>query len=405
MSNSWKTTTIKDACEQMNGIWKGAKPPFTTAKILRTTNFSKDCKMKLDDLAIIEVEEKKLNARRLKRGDIIVEKSGGGPKQPVGRVILFDIDDEDFSFCNFTSTLRVKNQSEILPEYLHKYLTFLYFEGETEKYQSNLVGFRNLDFKGYVSMSFRYPELSEQQRIVSLLDAEFAKIDTLKANAERNLQNAKDLFQAALKDVFLSIQKTKKLDDIVTIINGFAFKSEDFKKDNPIKAIKITNVGVGHFVETADTNLPLAIWESKPEFQVKEGDIIFALTRTIISDGLKVAIVPKSYDKALLNQRVAALSINNSALRNYLFYYFQTPMVKQYVLAHVNTLMQPNLSINDLRAMPIKIVDDGLMLGTVARLDALNEKCKTLQSNYEKTIALCDNLKQALLRKAFNGEI
>ena len=199
MSNSWKTTTIKDACEQMNGIWKGAKPPFTTAKILRTTNFSKDCKMKLDDLAIIEVEEKKMNARRLKRGDIIVEKSGGGPKQPVGRVILFDIDDEDFSFCNFTSALRVKNQSDILPEYLHKYLTFLYFEGETEKYQSNLVGFRNLDFKGYVSMSFRYPELSEQQRIVSLLDAEFAKIDTLKANAERNLQNAKDLFQAALK--------------------------------------------------------------------------------------------------------------------------------------------------------------------------------------------------------------
>ena len=162
MKQDWKTTTIQDACEQMNGIWKGVKPPFTTAKILRTTNFSKDCKIKLDDLAIIEVEEKKMNARRLKRGDIIVEKSGGGPKQPVGRVILFDIDDEDFSFCNFTSALRVKNQSEILPEYLHKYLTFLYFEGETEKYQSNLVGFRNLDFKGYVSMSFRYPELSEQ---------------------------------------------------------------------------------------------------------------------------------------------------------------------------------------------------------------------------------------------------
>lgn len=245
----------------------------------------------------------------------------------------------------------------------------------------------------------------EQQRIVALLDAEFAKIDALKANAEKNLQNAKDLFQAALKSVYSSIKSTKKLDSIVTIINGFAFKSEDFHKDNPIKAIKITNVGVGHFVETTDTNLPLSIWENKPEFQVREGDIIFALTRTIISDGLKVAIVPKTYDKALLNQRVAALSINSSALRNYLFYYFQTPMVKQYVLAHVNTLMQPNLSINDLRTMPIKIVDDVLMLKIVAHLDALNEKCKTLQANYEKTLNLCDDLKQALLRKAFNGEI
>ncbi len=41
----------------------------------------------------------------------------------------------------------------------------------------------------------------------------------------------------------------------------------------------------------------------------------------------------------------------------------------------------------------------------VARLDVLNEKCKTLQANYEKTLSLCDDLKQALLRKAFNGEI
>lgn len=49
------------------------------------------------------------------------------------------------------------------------------------------------------SMEIPIPPLSEQQRIVALLDAEFAKIDVLKANAEKNLQNAKDLFQAALK--------------------------------------------------------------------------------------------------------------------------------------------------------------------------------------------------------------
>ena len=55
--------------------------------------------------------------------------------------------------------------------------------------------------------------------------------------------------------------------------------------------------------------------------------------------------------------------------------------------------------------MPIKIVDNDFMTSIVARLDALNEKCKTLQANYEKTTALCDGLKQALLRKAFNGEI
>ena len=70
MKQGWKTDTIDSLCEQMNGIWKGTKEPFVTAKILRTTNFSKDCQMKLDDLAIIEVEQKKMDKRRLKKGRI-----------------------------------------------------------------------------------------------------------------------------------------------------------------------------------------------------------------------------------------------------------------------------------------------------------------------------------------------
>ncbi len=54
-------------------------------------------------------------------------------------------------------------------------------------------------------------------------------------------------------------------------------------------------------------------------------------------------------------------------------------------------------------SIPIPTIEEQNTI--VARLDALNEKCKTLQANYEKTMSLCDDLKQALLRKAFNGEI
>ena len=49
----------------------------------------------------------------LKPGDIILERSGGGPKQPVGRVVYFDREDGDFSFSNFTSAVRVKDKSHI----------------------------------------------------------------------------------------------------------------------------------------------------------------------------------------------------------------------------------------------------------------------------------------------------
>jgi type I restriction enzyme S subunit len=248
------------------------------------------------------------------------------------------------------------------------------------------------------------PSLAEQKRIVEILDREFERIDTLKANAEKSLQHAKDLLKQSQNTVFNSIE-TFPLDSIVTIINGYAFKSEDFSKTNPVKAVKITNVGVGVFIETIDTNLPQSLLLDKQDYTVHTGDIVFALTRTIIAAGLKVAIVPESYNCALLNQRVAALRIDDDIQRKYLYNYFQTASVKEYVLKKVNTLMQPNLSIKDLKAMPIPYCNRAEMEQVVARLDKLKENSQALEDNYKKTIALCDDMKQALLRKAFNGEL
>ena len=390
MKQGWKTTTIQDACEQMNGIWKGAKAPFTTAKILRTTNFSKDCKMKLDDLAIIEVEEKKMNARRLRRGDIIVEKSGGGPKQPVGRVILFDIDDEDFSFCNFTSALRVKNQSEILPEYLHKYLTFLYFEGETEKYQSNLVGFRNLDFKGYVSMSFHYPELSEQQRIVNLLDAEFAKIDTLKANAERNLQNAKDLFQAALKKELEPKEgwQKKKFGDVCK------YQKEQGHYSH-LKYVGMENIETGSGKLLGLQNGADVL---STTFRFHSGYVMYGRLRPYLK---KVFVADF---EGCCSTEIFPIE-TKELLPHLLMYWFLSDAITDRINATCAGCRMPRANMNDVLGFDISVPELSEQQQIVARLDALNEKCKTLQANYEKTIALCDDLKQALLRKAFNGEI
>ena len=55
--------------------------------------------------------------------------------------------------------------------------------------------------------------------------------------------------------------------------------------------------------------------------------------------------------------------------------------------------------------MPIPYCNRAEMEQVVARLDKLKEHCTALEENYTKTIALCDDMKQALLRKAFNGEL
>lgn len=408
MKEGWTTKSISELCDQMNGIWKGAKPPFVTAKILRTTNFTKDCQLRLDDLAIIDVEQKKMDARRLQRGDIIVEKSGGGPKQPVGRVVLFNIDDSDYSFCNFTSALRIKHQTELLPDYLYKYLTYLYFSGETEKYQSNLVGFRNLDFKGYVSMKVSYPSLSEQQRIVGILDAEFEKIDALKANAEKNLQNAKDLFQAALKKELEPKHGWNEtiLGNIATVFSGYAFKSGNFKKQGKYQVLRIGNIKQNClklsdnavFVDDIDEiTLKKAL--------LKIGDLVITQTGTRHKrDYGYVAMI--NDDHLLLNQRNACVRFKDLLSAKFFLYYSYTEMYKDsYFADEGGTVGQGNVGLGALKDMIYHTPSPSALPKIITQLDSLRNDIDCLSGNLNKTIALCDDLKQALLRKAFSGEL
>ena len=98
-------------------MWKGKKPPFEKVAILRNTNFTKDGFLNTEDVAIHDIEVKQLDTRTLQYGDIILEKSGGGPTQPVGRVAFFDLEDKRYSFSNFTSRIRVIDK-RIMPKFL-----------------------------------------------------------------------------------------------------------------------------------------------------------------------------------------------------------------------------------------------------------------------------------------------
>ena len=90
-----------------NGLWKGKKPPFITSLVIRNTNFTKSGKIDYSDVAILDVEQRQFEQRKLVKGDIIIERSGGGPKQPVGRVAFFENEEGNYSYSNFTSRIRV----------------------------------------------------------------------------------------------------------------------------------------------------------------------------------------------------------------------------------------------------------------------------------------------------------
>ena len=262
-------------------------------------------------------------------------------------------------------------------------------------------------FKDYKNEPFLWMPLPEQQHIVAILDEAFAAIAKAKANAEQNLKNAKELFESYLQGVFENGNwETRTIQEITKVINGYAFASKDFKSTNTIKSIKITNVGVKEFVEEVDNYLPEKFKDTLKEVQVREGNIVIALTRTIISAGLKVAVVPASYDGALVNQRVAALVPNEKIInQRYLYNFLTTDGVAKYVLAHVNTLMQPNLSINDLKNLPVPCPTIKEQSDIVKKLDGLRSEVRKLEAIYQQKINDLEELKKSVLQKAFSGEL
>ena len=259
------------------------------------------------------------------------------------------------------------------------------------------------------SLQVPLPPLPEQQRIVGILDAAFDGIATAKANAEKNLQNARALFESHLQSVFSQRGEgwvEKLLEASTSIINGFAFKSGDFSPNAEVKCIKITNVGVREFVCESDSYLPADFVTKYDAFSIKSGSIVLALTRTIISGGLKVAVVPENYDRALLNQRVAAIITNpNLLIAPFLFAYLSTQSVVDYVKERVNTLMQPNLSINDLRSMPIPLPPVHEQEQITNQISALRNETKRLESLCQRKLAALDEFKKSLLHQAFSGAL
>ena len=148
------------------GVW-GDEDSQNGVSVIRSTNFNSDGSLNYDKLSFRSIEQKKLNSKLIIEGDILLEKSGGGPQQPVGRVCLFRGSTLPHAFGNFIARLRPTD--EILSEYLFYFLWNFHALGKTSHYQKQTTGIRNLEFKRYLTIEVPVPPIAEQQRIVDIL--------------------------------------------------------------------------------------------------------------------------------------------------------------------------------------------------------------------------------------------
>jgi type I restriction enzyme S subunit len=403
MKEVWKTKTLEEACQFSNGLWKGEKPPFVNVGVIRNTNFTKEGTLDDSDIEYLDVEAKKFEKRRLMFGDIILEKSGGGPKQPVGRVALFDKAEGDFSFSNFTAALRIIDPDEIDFRFLHKFLHWTYLSGVTEEMQSHSTGIRNLDGSAYKAIKFSYPSLAEQQRIVGLLDEAFEGLATAKANAEKNLQNARALFESHLQSVFTQRGpgwKQKTLEEIaMTFGRG---KSKHRPRNEP----KLYG-GKYPFIQTGDIrnadHLITEYSQTYSEFGLAQSKLWLKGTVciTIAANIAETAIL--DFDACFPDSIIGVVANPKEAEVGFIEYLLQSYKARIQSLGKGSAQDNINMGTFEKERFPFPPLAEQRQI--VEKLDDLSDETQRLARIYERKLAALEALKKSLLHQAFTGEL
>jgi type I restriction enzyme, S subunit len=259
-------------------------------------------------------------------------------------------------------------------------------------------------------LDFVLPPLPEQQRIVALLDEAFAGLSTAKANAERNLQNARALFESHLQSVFRQREEgwdELSLSGLCDIKHGYAFEGEFFSAEGDYVLLTPGNFHeAGGYRDRGDKQKYFT-GEIPLDYVLREGDLLVAMTEQAAGLLGSSLLVPES-DKFLHNQRLGLVIAKPHAAwsNEFFFHVFNTQQVRREIHASASGVKVRHTSptkIGDvIVSFPVSLQEQNRL---VAEFAAVSAETQHLTRLYERKLAALEELKKTLLHQAFNGEL
>ncbi|PZU20637.1 MAG: hypothetical protein DI589_16730 [Shinella sp.] len=294
-----------------------------------------------------------------------------------------------------------------LPEYLYYYLL-----NAKPLLVAQAVGNAqpNISQAKIKALEIPLPPLEEQQRIVAILDEAFEGLDRARANAEANLQNARELFEN-YREARLNPSRTgwslHKLEELVRIKHGFAFKSAYFVDHGDFAVLTPGNFyETGGFRDRGEKQRFYA-GDFPQDFLLKKGDLLVAMTEQ--APGLlgSCILVP-SENQFLHNQRLGLVcpkeGVDWSA--EYFAHAFNLKAFRKGLSDTCSGATVRHTSPGRILAQSIPYCGDANALAEVAvELTEREQDCRSLEALCEDKLKNIADLRQSLLQKAFAGEL
>ncbi|MCP4286374.1 MAG: restriction endonuclease subunit S [Gammaproteobacteria bacterium] len=246
------------------------------------------------------------------------------------------------------------------------------------------------------------PPLPEQQRIVAILDEALAGVATAVAHTERNLQNAKELFESYLNGVFANPGEGWEeiiLREVTEVKDG-THDTPKYKKEG-IPFVTQKNIRASGL---SFSNVRYISEEDHVKFfrrsNVTNGDILISM---IGANRGMVCLVDD--DRTFSIKNVGLIKASDKFHDQYLLYYLKSGDAKMYIDVASRGGAQQFISLKKLREFPVVIAPMNEQLRIASKLDALAAEVQRLEAIYRQKLAALDELKKSILQEAFSGEL
>ncbi|MFG1903171.1 restriction endonuclease subunit S [Micromonospora carbonacea] len=409
LPDGWRMGRIKDLIgSSANGVW-GDEPLDDGLDVycVRAADFNRDALAVLPDkLPLRRVEPRALGEHRLRSGDLVWEKSGGGENQPVGLAVNFDLNVT--AVCsNFCTKVTPSEGTD--GRYLAYVFAAAYFAGLNQRSIKQTTGLQNLDGKAFLVESWPVPPLSEQRRIAdfldegtSLLHRAAASKGSLQALLQERLKAVRDLSLDALRKRHGEVSLRRMVRGVE---QGSSPACDSWPSgEGEWGVLKLSSVKRGEFYP--HENKRLAAGAALARYEIREGDLLVTRANTpeLVGD---VAVASGDVARKLLPDLVYRLRLSGAVKADYVAEVLLGRRVRALIEATARGTSQSMVKLRgeDIKSWPIPNAGMIEQNEFVHRMRQESRQVRILTEAIERQQQLIFERRRALIVAAVTGQI
>ncbi|MSR55960.1 MAG: hypothetical protein EXS09_22205 [Gemmataceae bacterium] len=394
---SWDYARLRTVSDINYGFTERASSEPVGPRFLRITDIQ-------DSVPFCKIELAELHKYQLQSGDIVFARTGA----TTGKSFLV-YDPPTAVFASYLIRFRLLGH-RLLPEFVSLFFqTSRYWKSIKDGSSGSAQGGFNATKLG--ALSIPIPPLSEQRRIVGILDEAFEGIATAKANAEKNLQNARALFESHPQAVFT--QRGDGWDRAVPLMSVLAVQPRngwsppiEYQTGAGIPVLTLSSV-TGFEYDGTRVKMSSAPTRDDAHYWLQHGELLVTRSNTQQLVG-HVAMYDGTPQKAICCDLIMKMQVDGKkAHTRFIYFYLRSPEARSYLTSRAQGASSTMKKIGKqvVQNIPIPLPSLTQQKAATEKLDAIREETQRLESLCRRKLAALDELKKSLLHRAFSGTL